>query len=450
MGVLDLIKMSDNKKVTIVLLGATGEGKSSFGNYILKYEIFKESNNSESCTENIKCCQGKKGTEVENLFIIDTPGTSDSKGRDEIFIKQISKELKDNYRYDINSFLLLFNINKTRLSFDIKKQLYYYCLIFPIKDFWSHVGIVFTFSYDFFNDNKFEIMKENKIKGFMLDFIETIKSYIKEINCLNGYNIIPPENVNVFFTDCGEIEPPYTHKRTDMEIKKIIEWSYKLNKLDLSSVNTDINLNYKYYKQIEDLENEEKIFINENKYKIINKYTKRYKTIDFQNNEEIILDSKCYKSKNKYYKLFKDKKLINKETKILNDNFYSEINVFEHFQRWNEVDSNNKIINYGKKENIHQETKENIIKRNWKVFNTEYKTEYDHIISYDYEFEHEKYWVLFIPIHKTYKQPYRLVQNIYYKKEDKIDDLGYKKYGDWFIYEYGSTRKDYYTSKYLV
>ena len=30
--------MSINKKTTIVLIGSTGEGKSSFGNYILKHD----------------------------------------------------------------------------------------------------------------------------------------------------------------------------------------------------------------------------------------------------------------------------------------------------------------------------------------------------------------------------------------------------------------------------
>ena len=50
----------------------------------------------------------------------------------------------------------------------------------------------------------------------------------------------------------------------------------------------------------------------------------------------------------------------------------------------------------------------------------------------------------------TYKQPYRLVQNIYYKKVDEVDDLGYKKRGDWFIYDYCSKTKDYYTSRYKI
>ena len=120
------------------------------------------------------------------------------------------------------------------------------------------------------------------------------------------------------------------------------------------------------------------------------------------------------------------------------------------YDRWNEVDKNNNIINYGEKENEHYNNKSNIISRNWRVFRTEKKTEYNHIINYDYTYEYEKHWTLFIPYTVKYKQPYRLVQNIYYKKEDKNDDLGYKKYGDWIIEEYGSTRRDYYTSRYRV
>ena len=68
--------MSINKKTTIVLIGSTGEGKSSFGNYILKHDEkkFKESQNSESCTEKIISHKGKDGTDVENyisLIVLD-------------------------------------------------------------------------------------------------------------------------------------------------------------------------------------------------------------------------------------------------------------------------------------------------------------------------------------------------------------------------------------------
>lgn len=74
----------------------------------------------------------------------------------------------------------------------------------------------------------------------------------------------------------------------------------------------------------------------------------------------------------------------------------------------------------------------------------------NHILSYDYEYEYEKVWILFIPITIKYKQPFRLVQDIYYIKGDKIDDLSNKKFGDWVIEKYGSVIRDYYTSRYRV
>ena len=441
--------MSNDKMVKIVLLGATGEGKSSFGNFILKNKEkkFKESNEPESCTETINCCRGKKNTELENLFIIDTPGINDSKGRDNIFIKKIPKELKDNYTYDINSFLLFFNINNTRLSFEMKKQIYYWCLMFPIQDFWLHVGIVFTFSYESYPDEKLEIMKKNKKDYFIAEFTETIKAYIKEINNLNDFEIKQPKNFKLFFTDCGKVYPPYTHKRTEKEIQKIIDWSSNLPKLDLSLANDNIKINYKFYKQINDYIDEKKISINLNEYKIIKQYKKQYKTIDFKNKEEIIIDPIIFKEDIKYYKLFKEKCIISNNKEIYDDDHFLVKKTYKYFERWDEVDRNKNILKYGKEENIIYTNDYDIIPRNWKIFNTSYKTECD--VRYDYDIEYEKVWILFVPVTFKYKHPFKAIQNIYYKKEDKIDDLGYKKYGEWFIQEYGSTRKEY-SSRYRI
>ena len=444
--------MSKNENTKIVLIGSTGEGKSCFGNYILKIDEnkFIESNKSQSCTEDLNCRSGKKGTEAENIYIIDTPGFNDSKGRDEYFIKKVSEELRNNFYDEINCFLILFNINKSRLSIELKKNLYYYCLMFPIKDFWSHVGIVFTFSYEYFPDEQFDIFKKEKTDDFLSNLIETIKIYIEEINNLNGFNINKPEKINVFFTDCGKLVPPFTHKRTDKEIKRIIEWSSNLAKINLKKINNKIKINFKYYKEIDDLIDENKENINSRKYKKIKKYFKRYKTIDFDNKINFNSEPNYYKEEIRYYELYKYKNTISEEIKILNEYFYQKIKKFEEYERWNEIDRNNNIINYGTKENIRITKHSDTLSRNWRIFNTEYKTEYDHVISYDYEYEYETKWILFIPRTIKYKQPYRLVQNIYYKKEDRIDDLNYKKYGDWVVTEYGSSRRDYYTSRYRV
>jgi hypothetical protein len=86
----------------------------------------------------------------------------------------------------------------------------------------------------------------------LIDLKETLKIYIDEINELNGYNINKPENLKVCFIDCGEVTSLFTHKRTDKEIEKILEWTTNLSKLDLSNVNNKIKINYKYRKQIKD------------------------------------------------------------------------------------------------------------------------------------------------------------------------------------------------------
>lgn len=98
--------MNKNSNIKIVLIGSTGEGKSCFGNHLLKIDEnkFIESNKAESCTEDLSCLRGKKGTEVENIYVIDTPGFNDSKGRDEVFIKKLTKGLRSNYHDQINCF----------------------------------------------------------------------------------------------------------------------------------------------------------------------------------------------------------------------------------------------------------------------------------------------------------------------------------------------------------
>ena len=434
----------------IVLIGSTGEGKSTFGNYILKHDDkrFDESNGPQSCTGSINCCKGKENTEAEKIYVIDTPGISDSKGRDNIFVKEISRELRDNYTKKINCFLILININKPRLSFELKKQLYYYCLMFPLKYFWSHVGVVFTFSYESFSDKKLEMIKENKVNNFMKDFLQTIQTYIKEINNLYSYEIESPKSINTFYTDCGEDSPTFSQKRTNEEINKLIKWASSLSKLDLSDANINVNINYKYYKNINDFIKEEKKVVNSYRYNIIYSYKKQYKTIDFNNNEKIITEPNFYKKVIKYFKKYIGEN-ISKKTEIYDDNYFSDITTINSYYRWDEVDENDNIINYGTKKNLNNKKDVKIVSRNWKTIKEEFKTEFN-IVSYDYEIEYVKKWILFIPIIEKYKQPYRLVRNIYYKRETKKDDLGNIKSGDWFVNEYGNTRREYYTSRYRI
>eukprot|EP01022_Parablepharisma_sp_SALTPOND_P012387 TRINITY_DN1589_c1_g1_i1.p1 TRINITY_DN1589_c1_g1~~TRINITY_DN1589_c1_g1_i1.p1 ORF type:complete len:662 (-),score=62.93 TRINITY_DN1589_c1_g1_i1:228-2213(-) len=62
------------KPKTIVLVGSTGGGKSTTGNALVRSEVFKTSDELESCT--LKC--EKAFSSTLNMYVIDTPGFSDN------------------------------------------------------------------------------------------------------------------------------------------------------------------------------------------------------------------------------------------------------------------------------------------------------------------------------------------------------------------------------------
>ena len=77
----------------ILVLGKTGEGKSTLCNYILKYDEkkCKESSKPGSCTQTI---DGFVSNHYKDIFMIDTPGLSDSKGKDQEIVENIRKVIK--------------------------------------------------------------------------------------------------------------------------------------------------------------------------------------------------------------------------------------------------------------------------------------------------------------------------------------------------------------------
>jgi len=127
----------------IVILGATGVGKSSVANVLLgespdcKNCTFPICDGSDSCTNETKYAEGKWLGFDEPFTVVDTPGFGDSEGRDNQFIDEMVDVLVHHVN-TTNVFLLTFNAAEPRLDEGIKRMIREMEMLFGYK-FWDNV-----------------------------------------------------------------------------------------------------------------------------------------------------------------------------------------------------------------------------------------------------------------------------------------------------------------------
>lgn len=158
-------------KTSILILGETGVGKSSLGNFILNNEkAFSTSNDTKSET---KETNGKYGEgDARNVFVIDTPGFQDPEGKDKIQFENLLIYTKR--QTHLQSVIIVFDYNFDRFPEHIKNMIRLLCNAFPQEDFFEHVALVWTKFYYFFpEDLKNErFNKVDLVKNQMIDLIK--------------------------------------------------------------------------------------------------------------------------------------------------------------------------------------------------------------------------------------------------------------------------------------
>ena len=258
---------------------------------------------------------GNQGTISSEILIIDSPGIFDSEKTNEEILKNIIIKLKQNFADGLNCILMLFNGTDPRFDEYTEKQIQLYLKIFPIKNFWSHISLVFTKCYEYFPQQIYDKMKEERINGFLSIFKEKVNIITEKFNqnSLIEYNNLSDEEKDVisrpevistcleiksFFVDTADVIAPYTYQRTNAEINKLIKWAKLCQRLSLDRTSPDIDVNFKksvllkddfIKKEIKKIENEP------NKNLTIKFYFKQYKKTTFRDEEITITDKDWYK-----------------------------------------------------------------------------------------------------------------------------------------------------------
>ena len=271
--------MEKGENITkILLLGETGVGKSSFGNYIIGKKKFLTDGSAHSTT---KIIDGKISERelYKDIYIIDSPGTEDSKGNDEYFLEELKNSFQ-NINAGVKVICLLINFSQPKFPQYLQKQIHIYCLLFPIKDFWDHISIIFTKSYYYtpeskFNKTKSELESENGLINQIIKYIKECTKTINEErkNNNNFEEIRIPNKLPAYYIDSDLEAKEEDNIRTEEEIKKLIEWARTKDYLDIENINKNkIDVNYLNTKKLEDIVIEgEEFFDSKNILKIYSK-----------------------------------------------------------------------------------------------------------------------------------------------------------------------------------
>ena len=193
----ELLKCKENG---FILLGKTGVGKTSLLNILVNNEVGKvgHSSKSETKVSNFYCYKEIINNELIYYCIIDTPGLYDTNGVEaDINQKKDIQNLIAKEKIKIKGILFLSNFQNERFDFSEQKTLIEYNALFPMKEFWKRLIIVFTHYYgDPEGDSKEEI-QERSTKCFT-QIIETIMEKVKNVSDPIDFNNINKKYVNIY------------------------------------------------------------------------------------------------------------------------------------------------------------------------------------------------------------------------------------------------------------
>ena len=187
---LDEKEKEEAKNNGFILVGKTGNGKTTLLNAIFGKEVGKADSSGQSVTQESKVYY-YKSTNGKVITLIDTPGLGDSNKTfkediDDQHLQGITKVISDE-KIHIKGILFLVNFQRKRFDADEQAALLNYNRIFPLKNFWKQLVVIFT---HFFvppaedDDEETMIQKTDKDNT---EIFEKIMEKVKEVSDVISY-----------------------------------------------------------------------------------------------------------------------------------------------------------------------------------------------------------------------------------------------------------------------
>lgn len=190
---MEKIKAKENG---FILGGKTGAGKSTLLNAIIGRELAIVKKDSDSVTQETTVYYYK----LENgkmITILDTPGLMDPKALknpniDNVHLTKITEKIQEE-NIKIKGIIFLVNFQEERFDLSEQEALINYNRIFPLKNFWKHILIVFTHYFgdpDGDNEEEMKIIKDKsnkKILGQIMDKVKKVSEVINYNNLTTKY-----------------------------------------------------------------------------------------------------------------------------------------------------------------------------------------------------------------------------------------------------------------------
>ena len=223
---LSIKEKEQAKQNGFVLLGKTGAGKSTLLNAIYGKDIAKVDRGLSLVTQESSIYYYK----LENgkcISIIDTPGLRDSSilknaNIDDDKLKGIRKTIcQENIH--IKGILFLVNFQNERIDADEQETLIDCHTIFPLKNFWKHIIIIYTHYCSDPDGDTLEEMKKIREKANG-EIFSRLMNKVKEVS-----DVITYENLNIKYFNSYSPVKNEKQKNQNKLVKKELE--IEINKL---------------------------------------------------------------------------------------------------------------------------------------------------------------------------------------------------------------------------